>query len=384
MLKSFIPLLALSLLASCTPTRSHLKRPDFYTTRKHPGYPNAQYITGIGSGSTEKAAQNHAKSYLGEHISSTLTANSRSVKRSFKKNSKVTFKQTITQAVNIDVQFNRPSLMTIVDTSYDSPSQQYYAFAVLDRTKGGNILYAELEPLIDDFEANYKMADRALSQHDKDAYFQLYPKLVRAAKKYTEALLVYATVVNDLKLYREAGIITKLTTLNNRFTDMSVNTEWLVYIPSAVSGSIKEDKKLTKMVYTMLKDSGLKATLLTHKLDDPKGVIHSGHLKAFSRALGKNKMLLAGEVDPRCSCQQNADIPVEKCGFPVCQLKLTIKGYQLDSQRELFQIIVGETGNWRNKFKDSGISKLKAHNNAAQKLKKFLKNPLNRWTQKYK
>jgi hypothetical protein len=153
-------------------------------------YPNAFYITGVGSGYTRATAENNARANIGKVFKVDIKSRTRTVKTETIKN--LTQSQLREQTRDqIDASLNKTLQGTEIQDIWQEPdSRRYFAFAVLERDLARSILTERLKEIDITFETQ-----RTLS---KSANTRL--KQIRAYVACKNLLQTRQTINSDLRV----------------------------------------------------------------------------------------------------------------------------------------------------------------------------------------
>ncbi len=377
--KIFLLFLTLILLTGCSSSKTTNKKlPDFYKSGKHIAYSERDYIVGIGFGKDKKFSELDAATKISLQISSTIESSLTSQKKSFVSKSKVKFTQEVREIIERNTNFAHNELIEIIDTSLDGSSGQYYSYAVLSRMKAKSIYQPEVEALEKKFNENYALAEKSLKMQEKQDFLSIYSNITQTAVEYAELLIQYAVIIDDLSVYKNADIFTKLSNLELLFTDMSLNTEWLVYVTINKDEKYSEYKKGSEILFNLIKSKGLKAELLTNYIEDPKEVVTYKHLNAIKQVItGSNKVVLTGELFYDCPYQSE---------FYSCTTGINLNAMVLDSEKQVFEVVIDDINKDR-KDRKTKVVEIKIEKaldgSVTKKLKPIIEEELSKHLKKY-
>ncbi|MBN2695460.1 LPP20 family lipoprotein [bacterium] len=364
----YITLLSLLLFSCGTSDKISKKElPLFYKSGEHMKYPKSTYISASGEGKTLESAIQNSKYNISQKISSTISGTFVSEKKSFLENSQWKNKQKLTSSVVMTTEFKNGEIIDVIDNT--KHNGKYYAFAVVSKERGFSYVRPKVEESKKRFNELKTLLEKALENQNRDDFENIYPKWVESAS-------IYADVLAESRVYSPTDIefenpFETLASMEGKFLNMIHNRLWLIHVVDATGN---ENKVVSEMLYSILKENNFKVQYLSSYIESPKTRVLFKDLKNFSNELPQEPtILISAELIQNTSSDKYLNY---------CKSGVKLTSFITNPSKQLLDLTSGDLE--KTSTKKGNPSKEKACLESSQTLKPFLEKDLNDFLKNYK
>ncbi len=386
-----------TIMFSCGTSDKTLKKelPLFYKTGEHIKYPKSTYISAHGEGKTIESAIQNAKYNVSQKISSTISGTFVSEKKSFLENSKWKNKQKLSSTVVMSTEFKNAEIIETIDTTKNN--NKHYAFVVISKERGFSYVKPKLDEAKKRFNEYKNLLEKALENQNKDDFDSLYPQWVESAS-------IYADVLAESRVYSPAVVnfenpFETVADVEAKLLNMVHNRLWLIHV---VNSSGDEDKTVSEMIYSILKEHNFKVQYLSSYIDTPKTRILFKDLKNFYSNLPEEPIIIiSAELIQKCNldCGVTTTLSFEnilkmkdeisekskKCDRTImfyCKSAVKISSFIPNPQKQLLDLTSGDLDKTSTKKGDPSPDKTSLE--SSKMVKRFLEKDLGDFLKNYK